>query len=441
MLQTHNRMQECMVLGDSHPAAVARGPTTRGPSVDNVVEGEDAPAEAGEPDVMAMMDPASCRAPQAMYRDLRESAPIMRAGEDMVVVASRAEIDHVLRCPEAYSSLMKDNILGNVRPLIPLQIDPPDHKQYRRILDPIFAPKQMALLEDSVVDLVNRLIDRFIERGSCDLVEELSVPLPSEVFLTMLGLPLGDLPIFLEMKDGIVRAEGDDDDEREASRAKTGAEIYAYFDKVIDAREREPRHDLVSRFLATEVDGVRLTRDEILDICYLFLIAGLDTVTSSLDCFFTYLVEHPEHRQEIIDEPSLVPSAVEELLRWETPVMATLRLAVENRELGGVEIQAGDQVAVLLGSANTDESVVERPDEVDFRRAVNKHLAFGGGIHRCLGSHLARLELRVVLREFHRRIPEYRFADGFEPQFTPGVRAADRLQIVFPPGDRLEASV
>ncbi|MDQ6696980.1 MAG: cytochrome P450 [Actinomycetota bacterium] len=408
--------------------------------MDDVVQQAEVPSAGNEGDMMAMMDAATCRAPQAMYRDLRADAPVLRANDSMIVCTARSDIEEVLRCPEAYSSRMEATSLGNVRPLIPLQIDPPDHKQYRRILDPIFAPRQMALLEDSVVVLVHRLIDRFIERGACDLVADLSVPLPSEVFLTMLGLPLADLPQFLLMKDGIIRPEGEDEGDWAASRTRAAADIYAYFDEVITSREAAPRDDLVSRFLTTEVEGIRLTRHEILDICFLLLIAGLDTVSAALDCFFTYLAEHPAHRQELVDDPSLVPPAVEELLRWETPVIGVLRCAVADHELSGVEVRAGDQVAVLIGSANTDESGIDRPDEVDFHRAVNKHLAFGGGVHRCLGSHLARLELRVVLREFHKRIPDYRLAEGADPQFTPGIRAADRLDIRFSPGERYDAS-
>jgi cytochrome P450 len=386
-------------------------------------------------DLSSMMDPATCRAPQAMFRDLREASPVLRVGEGMVICADRSRVEDVLRCPEEYSSTMEAMSLGNVRPLIPLQIDPPEHKRYRRILDPIFAPRRMALLEDSVGVLVNRLIDRFIARGACDLVAELSVPLPSEVFLTMLGLPLDDLPRFLAMKDAVVRAPGDDEAERIAVRTRAGADIYAYFEDVITARSAEPRDDLVSRFLATEVDGVRLTRHEILDICYLFLLAGLDTVTASLDCFFAYLAEHPDQRRELVDDPSLVPHAVEELLRWETPVIAVLREARADGAIDGVDVRAGDQVVALLAAANLDGSGIDRPDEVDFHRTVNKHLGFGGGVHRCLGSHLARLELRVVLREFLRRIPDFRLADGADPQFSPGIRAADRLDIVFRPGE------
>ena len=384
--------------------------------------------------VSRMMEPAVCAAPQDFYRDLLSEAPVVRVETPFgpqVLVARRAEVEEVFRNPTVFSSDMDATSLGNVRPLIPLQIDPPDHVRYRRILDPLFAPRQMALLEDSVVGLVHELVDRFVADGECDLVPSFTIPLPSQVFLTLLGLPLDDLPAFLAMKDGIIRPPGSTPEELERERAHAAQSIYDYFEPVLDARAVEPRDDLVSRFLVTEVEGERLTREEILDICFLFLIAGLDTVTASLECFFVDLATNPDRRRRLVADESLIPTAVEELLRWETPVTGVIRVAKEDVELGGVQVHAGDSVSPMLGAANLDPSEVPDAEVVDLAREANRHLAFGGGVHRCLGSHLARLELRVALREFHRRIPEYRLADGAQPTFTPGIRSVDCLPIVF----------
>ena len=193
----------------------------------------------------------------------------------------------------------------------------------------------------------------------------------------------------------------------------------------------ERRDDLLSRFLDAEVDGERLSREDILDICFLFLIAGLDTVTSTLDCMFSYLAQHPEPRRLLVEDPSIIPAVMEELLRWETPVMGVARVAVADTELAGCPIHAGDQVMIMLGSANTDEAEFGDADVVRWDREVNRHLAFGGGIHRCLGSHLARQELRIALREWHRRIPEYRVADGHTLVYTPAIRSIDHFPMVF----------
>jgi cytochrome P450 len=385
----------------------------------------------GADDLMAMMAPITAADQRAMYKGMRETTPVLRVSDNAVVLSRKQEIDEAFRHPEVFSSNWSAIDLGNVRPLIPLQIDPPDHVRYRRLLDPLFAPRAMAKLEDQIAGLVHRLVDRFADRGSCDLVSEFTIPLPSEVFLTLFGLPLAELDTFLRMKDGIIHATGTMA-QQQAIRQKTAAEMYDYFEQVLDERAASPTDDLISGFLTAEIDGERLTRHEILDICFLLMIAGLDTVTASLDCFFARLAQHPDERQAIVDDPSRIAAAVEELLRYETPVTGVPRVAVADAELGGVPIKAGDQVMIVLGSANTDEAEFAAPDVVDFGRETNRHLAFGGGVHRCLGSHLARQELRVALREFHARIPSYRLAEEGELLFTPGIRSLERLPLVFP---------
>ena len=181
----------------------------------------------------------------------------------------------------------------------------------------------------------------------------------------------------------------------------------------------------------SEVDGERLTRNDVIDICYLFFLAGLDTVTASLDCFLAYLAQHPEQRERLVADPSLIPAAIEEMLRWETPVTGVARITVQDTELGGCPIPKGSFVSPLLASANTDERFWEAADRVDFDRVSNKHLAFGGGVHRCLGSHLARMELRVALEEWHARIPEYRLAEGVELLYSQGLRQVENLELVW----------
>ena len=375
-----------------------------------------------------VMDPETARNPQPAYKMLRDMAPVVRMERAGVVVSKRSDVERVLHQPEIFSSAMSAAPLGNVRPLIPLQVDPPDHRKYRKILQPLFSPQRMAELEGPVTDLVNSLIDRFIDSAEIDFSTQFSVPFPSQVFLTMLGLPLDELPRFLVMKDGIIRPQdavgkpaGHPD--VTAYQSEIAQSIYTYFDGVLAERRKEPRDDLLSQFLVAEVEGDRLSHDAIVDICFLFLIAGLDTVSASLDCFFRYLAEHPEQRQELVADPSAVPHAVEELLRWETPVIAVPRIAAQDTELGGCPISKGEHVMALIASANTDEEEFPDCDDVRWDRDANRHLAFGGGIHRCLGSHLARLELRVALREWHARIPDYRITPGVELLFTPGVRS------------------
>jgi cytochrome P450 len=389
--------------------------------------------EVEQADGSEVSDLAASADPRAVARELRRE-PVMRVGEMFSVVTRRVDIEAALRNPARYSSGADAVDLGNVRPLIPLQIDPPKHVKYRRILDPLFAPREITGLEAEVVELVRTTVDRFAGRGQCDLHAEFTVPLPCTVFLNLMGLPLGDLDLFLSMKDGIIRPEGDGLDGQAPERVAAARQIYEYFQKVIDERRGKPGDDLMTRIMQSELDGVRLTDEEILDICFLFIIAGLDTVTDSLDCIFAHLAQNPEQRADVVENPSLIPSAVEELLRWESPVPAVARVATEDVEISGCPIHAGDQVMLLLASANTDDDALPGLDAVDLARNPNPHLAFGGGVHRCLGSHLARLELRVALREFHRRIPDYSLAPGTVLDYTPGLRSVHTLPLVFAGG-------
>ena len=404
-----------------------------------------APTATGDADAIdnpfALMDPEMLRHPQPVLKALRESAPVLAVDGMGVLLNRRDLIDEAFRNPEVFSSNMSAVDLCNVRPLIPLQIDPPQHKSYRKILDPLFAPREMVKLEDAFAARVNTLIDGFIERGSADFAEEFSIPFPSLAFLALLGLPAEELSSFLRMKDGIIRPDfvvgaPREDPATKAYQRETANSIYDYFDRVIDERSTQREDDLISRFLDTEVDGERLTRNEILDICFLFLIAGLDTVTATLDCMFGFFVEHPEHRREIVEDPSLIPAAVEELLRWETPVMTVVRVALADTEIGGCPVQQGDHVMAMLSAANIDEDEFPDGDVVRFDREANRHIAFGVGVHRCLGSHLARTELRVALREWHRRIPEYALAEGATLEFTPAIRSVEHFPMVFPAGGR-----
>ena len=377
-----------------------------------------------------MLDPRALAHPQETYEMLRATATVLPM-EDAVVVSGCEEVREVLRHPETYSSGIDAVHIGQVRPLIPLQIDPPEHKNYRKLLDPLFAPKQVALLEDQTRSLVRGLIDEVADTGHCNFHHAVAEPLPTTVFLQLIGLPVSRREEFIALKDGIIRPPARTPEERIQMVDETGAKIYAVLDEVIAERATERQDDFISMFLDAEVDGHRLTHEDILDIGFLFFLAGLDTVTASLDCFVAYLAQHDAQRRRLVEDPSRIPDAVEEMLRWETPVAGIVRITTEDTELSGCPIAAGTTVHVVLGSANTDGNAWERVDTVDFDREANKHLAFGGGAHRCLGSHLARMELRVALEEWHARVPDYALADGIELRYSQGLRSVENLELVW----------
>ena len=336
-----------------------------------------------------------------------------------VIVAGDEEVRHVLKHPEIFSSGIDAVHIGQVRPLIPLQIDPPEHKSYRKILDPLFAPRQVALLEDRTRALVRDLIAAVVDQGGCNFHDAVAEPLPTTVFLELLGLPLSRRSEFIDLKDGIIRPATTDPDERIRMVDGTGAQIYAVLEEALAERKEQPRDDYLSGFLAAEVDGHTLTHDEILDICYLFFLAGLDTVTASLDCFVAYLAQDPEHRRTLVEDPSVIPHAIEEAAPVGEPGRRRRTDHHDRHGARGCPIEQGTTVQVMLGSANTDDKAWDDVETVDFDRPENKHLAFGGGAHRCLGSHLARMELRVAIGS---GTPRYRVLArrGHRAQLQPG---------------------
>ncbi len=405
-----------------------------------VTETESAPenrslmSSAPSEDMSVLLDMS---APQQRFLSLIADGGYIEPMPGAAVHFDRASIEHILHNPQLFSSVVEMN-LGNVRPLIPLNVDPPQHSKYRRLLDPLFSPRRMDEQEPDITRRANALIDTVIDNGSCNFSEEFAELFPTSVFLGLTGLPEDELPEFMRLRDGILHPEKHDPnamflpEARTAVLNKAGGEIYALFSDLIDKRTAEPHDDVVSQFLAAEIEGERLTHDDILDIMFLFLIAGLDTVSDALTCFFAFLAQNPSHRQMIVDDPSCIDGAVEELLRWESPVpLGSPRVATEDVTVpNGCRMAAGSMVMVSYGSGNVDQAEFPNPTDVRFDRTPNRHMAFGKGPHRCLGSHLARRELRITLREWHRRIPDYWLTPGHENLvYPPGLRHVKDLML------------
>lgn len=379
-----------------------------------------------------MTDPDELAHPQALFKALRDTAAVVPLdGTGMSIVGRHDDVRHILSHAEIFSSGADAIDIGQVRPLVPLQIDPPEHKKYRKILDPLFAPKKVAPMREPVRELVRELVEKLAAEGHGNFHDAVSVPVPTTVFLELLGLPVSRRDEFLELKDGIIHPEDRTREGRVAQARASGARIYEVIQEVVEARRANPADDIISGFLTAQVDGEHLTDEDIGDIGFLFFLAGLDTVTASLDCMLAFLAQNPDHQHQLRDDPAKIPAAIEELLRWETPVPGVIRKTTCDTEFDGCPIAAGTTVVATLGSANTDETAWEDADVVDFHRTSNKHLAFGGGVHRCLGSHLARLELAIVLEEWHRAVDEYRIADGVQLLYAQDLRSISNLELVW----------
>jgi cytochrome P450 len=251
-----------------------------------------------------------------------------------------------------------------------------------------------------------------------------------------MGIPHTELLYFLDFKDGILRRGFDvslTPEQRADAVSSASGRCYAFFDAELRKRRAgDPGDDLIGSLMTAEMDGHRLTDENIQDICYLLMIAGLDTITASLGCILSWLARHPDERRWVLDDPSRWPLAVEELMRYESPVPGGTRFATKDVEVNGRTYPAGTQFAVSWSAANLDPDVFDDPLTVRLDRQPNPHIDFASGWHRCLGSHLARMELRVTMEEFHRRIPDYAIKPGAEVPYLPlGVRQPLSLPVVW----------
>jgi cholest-4-en-3-one 26-monooxygenase len=295
-------------------------------------------------------------------------------------------------------------MLGGGRAMIVM--DPPHHTQYRKLINTAFTPRTIAAVEDSLRAVAARLIDAAVAKGSCDFVTDVAVPLPLEAICELLGISEGDRPQIVEWTN---RMLGNDDpeyavDESEFARAWLEFAQFAY--QIAMQRRGQPGADVISRLLAAELDGDSLSDLDFVLFMLLLTNAGNETTRNSISHGLAALVDHPDQYAALVADPSLIPTAAEEILRWASPILWFRRNVTEDTELRGQKIAAGDRVVVWYVSANRDEDVFADPFCFDIRRQPNDHVAFGaGGAHFCLGAALARLEIRVLFEELVRRVP------------------------------------
>lgn len=359
-------------------------------------------------------DPAQADVVYDTYAEMRAKCPVAHSSRyGGHFVATRYEDIHdIVRNPQVFSSKVINvpASIGQDGEMIPIQIDPPDHTTYRGIINPLFSPKRMRDLEPQIRDIVTELLDEMLEQKKVDFIDAFAREFPSRVFLALMGWNLDDAPKFNEWTDTMVLGKpGASEEENEEVRMQAGMEVYAHFAQMIDERTENPvdDEDITQILMNSTFEGRELTQFEILNILLLFMIGGLHTVQGQLAHTIIYLAEHPEVRKQLVEDPELIPTAVEEMLRYESAICPA-RQVTEDTVVGDVQLKAGDMILIPFGAANRDPEKYDDPDEVDLTREPNPHLAFGAGNHRCVGSHLARLELRVAFEEIHRRMPDYR---------------------------------
>jgi cytochrome P450 len=316
-------------------------------------------------------------------------------------------------------------LLGEDWPILPIEVDPPEHGLWRTLMNPVFSPTRMKAVEEDIRATAKTLVDRVLEKGETEFVADFSEVYPITIFLSLLGLPLDDTAQFLEWENGMLHSP-DFDTRRESILA-----VRQYLLDVVRERRAAPKDDMVSYVANAKVEGRDVTDFEAQSLCFILFLAGLDTVTAALGFAFKHMAEHPEHQQQLRDEPALIPDAIEEFLRA-YPLAVSSRLVTRDAEFHGVKMKKGDRVVISTQLAGRDERVFANPDHVDFRRENNSHITFAAGPHRCLGSHLARRELRIALEEWLSRVPPFRIRAGETPvTHAVGVFGVDYLPLVW----------
>jgi len=378
------------------------------------------------------------------YRRLRELAPVVRtdAHGGYYVATSYDAVFHAARHPEIYSSA-RSSVGGEglattipkapVHLHIPVELDPPEHREYRKILNPMLTPTAVARMRDRVQELTDSIIDEMIEAGHGDLATVIGVP--AAVTIDWLGLPVDDWPRYSRAHHAVI-AEGPGSDRYADALATDFPWMNSQIEAAIALRRQHPREDMISYLVQSDIEGRGLTDDEVFSIVELLISGGVGTTASLVGQTLVYLDDDRELRDRLIAHPGSMERAVEEFLRAFSPTQALARTVLADDDLAGCPVQAGDRVLMSWAAANRDCEHFDHPDRVDIDRWPNRHLAFGAGVHRCAGAHLARLMAQVMISSVLSRIPDYWVErEGLEPYASHGVNAGWRaIPVRFTPG-------
>ncbi|MDE0218205.1 MAG: cytochrome P450 [Spirochaetaceae bacterium] len=367
--------------------------------------------------------------PYPTYHELRRIDPVHRLRlVDAWVLTRYRDVEAVLRDHRRFGNAGR--ILVETVPMSLLGLDPPEHTRLRALVSKAFTPRAVAMLRTHIEETTAHLLDAVAGTNRFDLMAALAYPLPVTIIAEMLGVRPGDRDRFEEWSDSLALSVDPLVSRGQVHRIKNAAEeAYAYFETIIDERRRRPREDLVSALLAAEEEGDRLTHEELLSTMLLILMAGHETTRNLIGNGMLALLRNPHQMQRLRSDPELLDSAIDELLRYDSPGQLNGRCAREDVELGGKRIPAGDVVISVIGAANRDPEVFDDPDTLDIGRREESHLSFGRGIHYCLGAPLAVLEARIVFAAVLDRFASIRLAAEPRHRKTVVLRGVEHLWI------------
>ena len=368
--------------------------------------------------------------PHEVWTRLRAEVPVARivapGFKPFWAITKHADIMDVSRRPQVFSSEYGITLARAEQPVVKMpdmvvMMDPPRHVPMRRVLSGRFTPKAVRARQDDVDRMGTEILDGAVtgvDGGECDFIDRVAAPLPLAVIAWMLGLPRDDWALLFRLSNEVIgsndpeyRREGESP-ARTARRAR--GELHAYFSQLIEERRGDLTDDLVSELIRGRIDDAPLTEEQLIGYCELLVEAGNETTRNAISGGLVAFCENPGEWEKLLAQPELLPDAVEEILRWVTPISHFTRTATEDCEVGGVKISAGDQVALYFASANRDEAVFEDPFEFRIDRRPNPHLAFGFGEHVCMGGHLARVELETIFRHLLERMEWFELSGPVE---------------------------
>lgn len=344
---------------------------------------------------------------------LRDAGPVVLS-DGWYALTRREDVLAALRNPNVFSSKKAFEVVGSPLPLVPAAFDPPEHTRFRRILHPFFGPHALATILPSIQAQAIDIIDSLAGQGECEVMADLATPYPSQVFLTLFGLPLQDRERLVGWKDAIIELSLPND-AGETPDLTPALELFAYLTEAVAEHRANPGDDVLSQMLAGE-DA--LTDDEALGMAFFFVLAGLDTVTSAIGAAMLELARRPELRATLREKPDEIRVFVEEIVRLESSAPVVPRVTTEEVTVAGITLPAGSRVRLCLGAINRDGGDVISGDDLVMDGKMHKHWGFGGGPHRCVGSHLARMEMNVVVTEWLRRIAHFELSPGYRPEIT-----------------------